>query len=169
MEKAFYLVLILLVVASSSLAQQRPELVKATDVDFCDLIHRPADYDQKVLRVKTLYIVGFEGSIFNKQDCGIGDIWVKFDAGYEKATDRKILQKFNKLTDTRPEKTAGGGTNWPTRMVEVVVVGRFDGVKRTHKLGTSTRSQGFGHLGAFDSQFTVLAIEAVTAVPKPKS
>jgi hypothetical protein len=152
----------------SAIGQTRTDFSSATTVDFCDLVHHPQDYDQKIIRVRTFYIVGFEGSIFNKQDCHDKDVWVEFDRSVEGNTNTKVVKRFRRLANAAPVRHAGR-TDWRTLMVEVVVVGRFDGIRRKRNVANITLNEGYGHLGGFDMQFTVLAIEDVKALPSPKT
>ncbi len=156
-------ILIVLYLSLNAVAQTKQDVSNAPVVDYCDLIREPALYDQKLIRVRTFYMVGFEASLFNKLDCRGKDVWVRFDSSFEKRTKSKILKKFNRLTDTSPNKKSDSG--YQTRMIEVLAVGRFEGVKPTVKIGNVTRSRGFGHLGAYDFQFTVFAIEEVNSLP----
>jgi hypothetical protein len=152
--------------AFTSSAQTRTDLSNAITVDFCELVGHAKDYDQKIVRVRTFYIVGFEASIFNKLDCHDRDVWVEFDPSVETNTNRNVLKRFKRLANAAPVRTQGGGVDWPTRTVEVVAVGHFDGVRRTYKIANITHPQGYGHLGAFDFQFTVFAIENVKVLPR---
>jgi hypothetical protein len=162
-------VFLVLLAAVNVAGQTRADLSVAATVDFCDLVRHAQDYDQKIIRVKTFYIVGFEGSIFNKLDCHDKDVWVEFDPSVKMNTNSKVLKRFKRLANAAPVKTHGGGIDWPTRMVEVVAVGRFDGMRRKRKVANITLNEGYGHLGGFDLQFTVLAIEDVKALPTPKT
>jgi hypothetical protein len=158
--------LMILLFAFSAAGQAKLDLASATTVDFCDLVHRAAVYDQKLIRVRALYIAGFEGSQFRKLDCDDKDVWVEFDPSLERNSKRKVFKTFSRLTDTSPVVTPGGGLDHPTRTVEVVAVGRFDGARQSYKVGNMTRTQGYGHLNGFDFRFTVLLIEEVKALPK---
>lgn len=160
--------LLILLFAFIATGQAKLDLSSATTVDFCDLVHRAAEYDQKLIRVRTFYIAGFEASLFRKLDCNDKDVWVEFDPSVRNNTKGKVLKTFNRLTDTARVRTPDGGVDWPTRMVEVLAVGRFAGARRTYKIGNRTRTQGYGHLNGFDFQFTVLSIEEVKALPLSK-
>ena len=135
-------------------------------VAYCDLVREPASYDQKIVRVKVTYVVGFEASIMYDLTCSRKDTWVRFESVSETATNRSVLQKFRRLSDATPERTRDGGINYPTRRVEVVWLGRFEGVKPAQKIGEQTFSLGFGHQNYYDYQFNVQRIEKVNPISK---
>ena len=138
---------------------------EAPTVAYCDLVTNAASYDQKLVRVKVTYIVGFEASVMYDLACRTKDAWVDFDPVVEPSTDRKIMKRFRKLANAKPEITRGGGINYVERRVEVVWVGRFRGIKPTQTIGNRSYSFGFGHLNAFDYQFDVQRIGSVRTVP----
>jgi hypothetical protein len=157
---------LLLIVAGLTCEAQETKIAEGIPtVAYCDLIREPAMYDQKVVRVKVTYIVGFEASVMYDLACGRKDTWVEFDPASETSTNPKVLKRFRRMANAQAERTRGGGINYPTRRVEVVWVGRFQGIKRTQTFGGQSRSFGFGHLNGFDYQFNVQRIEEVKAVP----
>jgi len=152
----------------SALGQTGADFSSVIPVEFCDLVNHAPDYDRKIVCVRTFYDVGFEGSVFNQQGCHDKVVWVEFDQSIEANSNKKVLKRFRRLADASPVRH-GKRTYWPTRIVEVVVVGRFDGMRRKRKVANITLNEGYGHLGGFDMQFTVLAIEDVKALPSPKT
>jgi hypothetical protein len=168
-NRIIMLLLLASLASATAVAQTEQDFSGVPTISYCDLVKEPASYDQKVVRVKAVYVVGFEGSLFYDAVCGGGNTWVKFDPSFEKATKSNILKRFRRLADASPIRTRGGGINYPERMVEILAVGRFEGVKPTYKLGSRSYSSGFGHLNGYDFQFTVLSIEEVNAVPERKS
>lgn len=158
-------VMLLTAMCLSTKAQERKVSEEVPTISYCDLVREPSLNDQKIVRVKVTYIVGFEGSIMYDLSCGREDSWVKFDPVVETSSDSKVLKRFWRLANAKPERTHGGGINYPIRRVEVVWVGRFEGIKPTQKIGERTFSFGFGHLNAFDYQFNVQRIEQVNSVP----
>lgn len=72
-------------------------------VEYCDLVREPTSYDQKIVRVKVTYVVGFEASIMYDLTCGRRNTWVRFEPMSETATSRSVLQKFRRLADATPE------------------------------------------------------------------
>ena len=166
-NKIFIAILSLLTMAAQDAKAQilkRPQDIPT--IAYCDLVRDPTSYNQKIVRVKVTYIVGFEGSIMYDLACGRKDTWVRFEPTSETATNQKVLKKFRRLADASPERTRGSGINYPVRRVEVVWVGRFQGIKPAQRVGERTYSSGFGHLNGFDYQFNVQRIEGVRAIPK---
>lgn len=145
-----------LVLQSCLLSARAPTQFPDTPtVDFCELIKDSAVWDQKVVRVRATYFAAFEVAIFRDKECE-GTVWATFDPTYDENTAPKVQRTFDYLM--YPASEAG-----PQNMaVRLVVVGRFDGVKHTSTLpGGKTFSTGFGHLGGYDYQLNVLAIEEV--------
>jgi hypothetical protein len=157
---------LLLAMSQFARGQEKKTLEDTPNVAYCDLIREPTAYDQKIVRVKVTYIVGFEASIMYDLTCGGKNTWVRFEPVSETATNRSVQKKFQRLTDATPERTSDGGINFPYRRVEVVWLGRFEGVKPAQKIGEQTFSLGFGHLNGFDYQFNVQRIEEVKAIPR---
>jgi hypothetical protein len=154
----------ILLASAQTFAQKKSEAVDAPTVAYCDVVHDPASFDGRIVRVRAVYFVGFEGSLFRDKNCDSNPSWVKFDPAFEKATNSKVRKRFRRMADASPVKTRDGGISHPVKSVEVLVVALFEGVKPTYKLGNRNLSTGFGHLNAFDYQFIVLSIEEAKAV-----
>jgi hypothetical protein len=167
MPKKNSLTVALILVASVSvlpITRAKTALADVPTIAYCDLVREAELNDKKLVRVRAVYIVGFEGSLFFDPACEGKEAWVQFDPSYEKSTKSKLLKRFRNLSNASPVKTAGGGINFPTKRVEILAVGTFDGIRPTQKLGSITLHTGFGHMNSYDYQFTVLRIEDVKPV-----
>ena len=142
------------------LAQTKEEISNAPTIDFCDLVKNPLPNDERIVRITAIYTVGFEGSLFNGANCQGKDIWVSFDKALEQNTNPKIFKKFKRYTDVSPVKTKGS-INYPTKWVQVSVIGRFQGTSKPYKIGQLTFKSGYGHLNGFDYNFNILVVEKV--------
>ena len=136
-------------------------------VAYCDLVKDAASYDQKIIRVRAVYFGGFESSVFYDGACRGRETWVNFDPAYQKSTEPKILDTYFRIVKASLDENSEGV--YPRWWVEILVVGRFEGVKRTHEYEGKTYTSGFGHLDEFDYQLTILSIEDAKAVPKKAS
>ena len=107
-------IFLLLLAIRSSYAQSvaAPPAVKVQPVNYCELIRNSVAYDQKKIRVRAIYVVGFEAAYLYDPVCSGGaggDIraWVKFSETYEKSSDSKVKKGFHKLLkslSTSPER-----------------------------------------------------------------
>jgi hypothetical protein len=164
--------LILFLLAGSSVAQS-PALSPIADVptvSYCDLIRNASSYDKKEVRVRAIYAVGFEASFLYDSACSgkaaaENRVWVEFSDVYEKSSKPEVVKKFDRLL-----KPLSKANRYDAGRVEIVVVGKFDGVRQTGELKLKDRvltfSVGYGHLDSYDYQITVESIEEVKSVPK---
>jgi len=145
-------------------AQEKSSFENVATVSYCELVREPAKYDKQIVRVRGNYLFRFETSIFFNVDCESSEnsAWVEFDQSAEKATDPKVLEKLEGSSKAKQKKMSipyyfGGA------VTEILVVARFDGIKPTYTVksqnGTTTRTFGFGHMGASNYRLTILAIE----------
>jgi len=162
-----------LVTCGTVISQNRRVFPNVPTVNYCDLVREAEKFDKQVIRVRAVYYVGFEGSLFSVKDCEDKDTWVAFDPSFEQTTNRKILKQFRRLADASPVKNRGGGITHPVKSVEILAVGKFDGMRQSQTFEIKERkltlSAGYGHLNAFDYQFTVLAIEEVKPQVEPQA
>jgi hypothetical protein len=157
-----WLLLCLFVIAQQvALAQIQPTADEIPTIAYCDLVNNAVAYHQKIVRLKVVYFVAFEVSVISDPACDGKGTWVQFDTTFNKNGKQNIRGKFDRLTDARPQRTKDGDIEFPSRQVEVVWVGRFESIKPTQTVGDKTFSFGFGHLNAFDYQFTALEVERV--------
>lgn len=162
-----WLLLWLFVIAQQLvLAQAKPTADEIPTIAYCDLVNNAVAYHQKIIRLKVAYFVAFEGSVITDPACDRKDTWVRFDPTFDKNGKQSIRKKFDRLTDAGPQRTRDGGLNFPSRQVNVVWIGRFESIKPTQTIGDKTFSFGFGHLNAFDFQFTAMEVESVEPSPK---
>ena len=145
----FYLLFICFVCLNIK-AQESKSNIQIPNINYCDLIREPLKYDKKVFRIKAVYIVGFEGSVMTDNHCEEANAatWVEFAPDIEKSTDAKIWEKFETLTNTTPIVTKSK-FDFPIRRIEVIWIGLFEA------------NGAYGHMNAFDYQFTIQKIEEV--------
>lgn len=167
--------LIIFLLAVSSFAQSPASSPSAEipTVDYCGLIRNAVSYDKKVIRVRALYVVGFEAAYLYDSACseesgGDNRAWVEFSDSFEKSCNPVVAKKFRSLLKSSAANKYGLGR------VEVVFVGKFDGVRQTAELKLKNGkvfkfSVGYGHMNGYDYQITVDSIEEVKSVPKKVS
>jgi hypothetical protein len=162
---------IFLLLAVTSFAQSGPSPNnEIPTVNYCDLIHSAASYDKQVIRVRALYVVGFEAAYLYDPACngesGSGNrAWVEYSDSFGTSSDPKVAKQFHSLLKSSKANKYG------LSRVEVVFVGKFDGVRQTSELkikdGKSLKfSTGYGHMNGYDYRITVCAIEGAKSVPK---
>jgi len=164
------LIILLLAVSSFTQSSASPPKGEIPTVNYCDLIHNAASYDKKVIRVRALYVVGFEAAYLYDPVCtgesGSDDrAWVEYSDSFESSSNPKVAKQFHNLLKSSKSNKYGLGR------VEVLFVGKFDGVRQTSELKikdgkTFKFSVGYGHMNGYDYQITVDAIEEVKSVPK---
>jgi hypothetical protein len=166
-------ILLFLVVCSFAQSPASPPNGDIPTVNFCDLIHNAASYDKRVIRVRALYVVGFEAAylydpVCNGEAGSVNRTWVEYSDSFEKSSDPKVAKRFHSLLKSSSDNKYGLGR------VEVVFVGKFDGVRQTAELKikdgkTLKFSVGYGHMNGYDYQITVDTIEEAKSVPKKVS
>jgi hypothetical protein len=159
LRSSFIFCLVLAAAISAQSQTNNPDQIPT--VSFCDLAEDATKYDQKIVRIKAIYMAGFEVSILFDPACKEKRAWTEFDFACKDLKDRKVCEQFETLTDTGFRTTPYGGILYVDGQVEVTFVGRFTGVKPSQQIGNRTFSFGFGHLNAFDYQFNVQQIESV--------
>jgi len=131
--------LVLLVFLSSFTFCQKTEnksYEKIINVNFCDLLRNPAEYKDKIVRIKATYRVGFEWTELYCSDClNNGRTWVGFDNLTIEKTEKNLAKELEQ------RKTYEG------RTANVIFIGK-------HKTG-----KNFGHLGEYQNLFEVESVE----------
>jgi hypothetical protein len=164
------LILLLLTVSSFAQSPAPSPNDKIPTVNYCDLIHNAASYDRKVIRVRALYVVGFEAAYLYDPACNGKSgsdkrVWIEYSDSFEKSSKPEVERQFHGLLKSSKDNKYSPGR------VEVVFVGKFDGVRQITELKRKDEkivklSVGYGHLNGYDYQITVDAIEEVKSVPK---
>ena len=156
------LAILLLLAGMTSAAQSQSsyKISAISAVDYCDLIHNAASYHKKRVRIRAIYVVGFEMSFLYRAEChGKGAdenrVWVEFDSSFEKSSKPEVIKRFDDLLKPSPKNPDGSVDIVDARRVEVVLVGRFE---------SDALSDVYGHLGAYNYQITVESVEEVKAV-----
>jgi hypothetical protein len=119
-------------------------------VSFCELVHNPALYDRKVVRVKATFLIGAETRIIYDARCK-EEAWVEFDYFFDECTDRKIRDSLWKLKAPDGEGMFKDGI----RESEITAVGLF-----VHG------QEGFGHMNAYKFEFTIKWIDRIKGASK---
>ena len=137
-------------------------------VSYCDLLQSPEKYDKKTVRVKVLYIRGFEVSALEDPECKTDkSTWVEFDSASRQCTKVEMQKEFDRVFYT-PRKKKKGVIEIPgSERAELTVVGQFNGPKPGIPIGPEGKRvlTGYGHLNGFNYQFVIRCIEEVKPVP----
>lgn len=116
--------------------------------NICEIISHPDDYRNMVIRVKGVYFEASEAAALGDKNCG-WSTWVVFD---QKAESSSTGSEWAKLKDI--------SKNWDAK-VKVIFIGTLEGPKPSSFLKRKQHKVGFGHLNAYDYQFTVTGVECV--------
>lgn len=110
-------------------------------VEYCDLIRHAEDYDQKQIRIKAVYRVGYEWSEIYCPDCFNQKerTWVEFDDDFESCTNSAIAKQVKD----------------GERTLSVTIVGVFH-----------SSSRNYGHMGSYRFEFVVKCIESAKLLLK---
>jgi hypothetical protein len=144
---------------ANSVGQKKALAKKIPTVDLCNLLDEKGLWNNKIVRVKSTYFRGFEGSLMRDSGCYDEAVWVRFGNSVEASTPREVWNQFELLTATKVEQTSDGGRYVTYPQIVVTWIGLFQSVKAKQKNGKSDFRSGFGHLNGFDFQFTVRKIE----------
>lgn len=137
MQKSIILISCILLLALGRSTAVTEEVTVSLDiptVDYCDLIRHAKDYDQKQIRIKAAYRVGYEWSeiycpeCFNQKE----RTWVEFDSDFESCTKSKVV------------KLVRDGE----RTLSVTVVGIFH-----------SSAKNYGHMGSYRFELVVKCVE----------
>jgi len=132
------LLLILFVIATFSISvfNQNVKSENIINVEFCDLLKNPNEYEDKLVRVSAIYSFSFEASVLYCPNCEKdGKAWFDCSKDAESCISKKFKNKFR-------EKHYGTG-----KTLKVTVVGKFN------------TGGGFGHFGVFPNQFLTQTVE----------
>jgi hypothetical protein len=160
---------IVLIMPQPATSTTSPAQVEVPTVDYCQLLREPSSYDKKVIRLKALYVAGFEVSAFEHPSCDKdrSSTWVEFDQTGSSCTDQKVRKAFDAIFHP-PRKSKKGVFEIPgPARAEIVVVGRFEGPKPGIPVGPEGRRilTGHGHMNAYKYKFVVQCVEQVKAEP----
>jgi len=137
-------------------------------VSYCDLLSNPEKYDKKTVRVKALYIRGFEVSTLDDPECKPNkSIWVEFDSASRQCTKAKTQKEYDRVFYPPRKKKKGVIERPGPERAELTIVGQFNGPKPGIAIGTEGKRilTGYGHMNGFDYQFVIYCIEEVKPVP----
>jgi hypothetical protein len=120
-------------------------------VPFCDLVHHPDLYDQRVIRTKAIMIAGYEQSFLYSPLCNGRDtfVWADRDSSYK--PNHAVEKVLDSLLAHR-ESTHSG-------RAEVDVVGRFN----------APQGKRYGHLDQFRMRFLVMRFDNAKAAPQKEA
>ena len=154
--------------------QAKPgKVLNATEVptvDYCELLSNPSPYYQTVMRLKVLYVRGFELAAFEDPQCDEErSVWVEFDQSEASCTDKKVQKEMKKIFSPPSQKKRGVMEIGGSTRAELLVVGRFEGPKPGIPIGTEGRKilTGHGHMSQYKYKFVVQCVEQVKPVPFP--
>jgi hypothetical protein len=137
-------------------------------VTYCDLLRKPSFYDKKVVRVRVLYVTGFEVSAFEDPKCDENrSTWVEFGRDYRTCTTKSVDANLESIINP-PRKDIPGVLEIPgATRAELVVVGEFNGPKPGIRIGPEGRRvlTGHGHLGSYPYRFVVKCVEEAKPAP----
>ena len=143
---------------------------KALEIRFCDLLANPERFDKKLVKVRAIYVSGFEASYFYDPPCekdpGNNHIFGLFPDSFENLATFAESRKLKRILSSK-SKTGNQNLRYSTysRRAEITIVARFDGKPlgtRITKRGTETQD-GYGPLG-YQTQLVVKRFEKVREV-----
>lgn len=147
---------------TGSVAQKENDANSLTNVEtvtYCDLTRDPELYNDKIVRVRAIYLSGFERSYLQDINCIkdeppklkrgslFDETWVEFDPSYKTNTKSEIVKEFDVLRRLY-------------RQVDLTAVGRFHG---------SREHGGYGHMAYARFKFVVLRLDQASLVEKEKN
>jgi hypothetical protein len=119
------------------------------NVDFCDLVQAPEKYEQKLIRIRTLYCYCFEDTELYSSKCPVQrSFWVQ--GSFKKCTNAGRIDDFES-----PAKDELAFPRWGGHTVGIVAVGRLIGTKG-----------GYGHMNAFAYLFNVECLERAELIDR---
>ena len=128
-------------------AESSPAFV---NVDLCDVLNKPSDFDGKNISIHAILITGFESSFAYDPRCASEDRLVWFEVRNDSVSEQ-LAKYFNPDTVEFREK----GVNR--------VKGQFSGVFQTKK------KEGFGHLNSANYLLTVTQVTNLSNVESDES
>lgn len=127
---------------------QKPQLVTpitgATDIRYCEIFTRSDAPGKKLVRVSGLFTDAFECVRLRDPSCK-GETWVWISDKTQSHTEPKVFRRFKSWSYGEKE-------------IKVTFIGVLEGPRPLIK---NTNMFGFGHMGVFPAQLTVLAVEKV--------
>ena len=77
-------------------------------VDYCELLSNPSTYYQTVMRLKVLYVRGFEVAAFEDPKCDEArSVWVEFDQSEVSCTDTEVQKAMKMIFSPPPQRKRG--------------------------------------------------------------
>jgi hypothetical protein len=136
---------------------EQATLVKSSRVDvptlgYCDLVRNPQLYDNRVIRVRGAYSLGFESSTLSSSGCE-GMTWIDFDELYKTCTRKEVDTALDALMSAgEPESLM------ERKRADVVFLGYFE-VLPNYTIKNELVRNGFGHMGMYSNRITVKCLE----------
>ena len=121
---------------------------KAPIVSFCELINKPEQYNNKVVRTEAILYSDRENGALYSSECNDTkkDTWADFDASYD-YSEESVKKKFKEVLCPRAP--------CPSGKAKVTVVGRFEGPNQ----------EGYGHLNGYRFRIVIMRIVTAEKVP----
>ena len=128
-----HILFVTILALGNSYAQASTESTAANipTVDYCELLRNPALYDQKVIRVRTIYVrSGSDTSKFYDFRCDqSGSTWVEFDGSYASRTKGNHVRTLARME--RESQPRWGRPHVTViiitfRRADVIFVGKFE-------------------------------------------
>jgi hypothetical protein len=141
-------------------------------VDYCELLRTPDLYDKKIIRLRALYVRGFEVAAFEHPQCDEArSVWVEFDQSEPSCTDKKIRKAMQAIFNPPRKRKRGVIEIGGPERAELLAVGRFEGPRPGIPVGSQGRKifTGHGHMNEYKYKFVVQCVEQVKAAPWPSS
>lgn len=134
-------------IASRSNNITQPDKDEVPTVTACQLLEKPDEFHQKIVRVTGVYENAFEMSHLYDENCKTGrpGMWVNYDKSFVRTGDSE---------EAKRNKLISGFGRW-----SVTAVGRFVRAKDPER---------FGHLGCCRFQFEFIRIEKAEKLPDRK-
>ncbi|HWN11916.1 MAG TPA: hypothetical protein VNO50_21995 [Pyrinomonadaceae bacterium] len=117
---------------------------KAPIVKFCELVSKPDQYNEKIVRTRGNFWGNKENQVLYASECQSSkeDAWVEFDRSYE-YSEEALKKDFDRVLCPR--------VPCPVQQAVVEFVGRFEG----------PNDQGYGHLDSYRYRFSVMRVTKV--------
>lgn len=117
---------------------------KAPTVKFCELVSKPDQYNEKIVRTRGNFWGNQENQVLYASECQSSkeDAWVEFDRSYE-YSDEALKKDFDRVLCPR--------VPCPVKQAVLEVVGRFEGPNEL----------GYGHLNGYQYKFTIMRVTKV--------
>jgi len=132
-------------VAKEDVRPAATEEAKFVDVELCDVLNNPAEFDGREIRITAILLAGFESAFAYDPRCVSDDRLVWFEIKSDSVS--KQIEPFF-VPETEEFRTKGLNR----------VKGRFVGIFETKK------KEGFGHLNSANHKLTITSAEDLHSV-----